>query len=125
MIVAQPSFITEAAALVADGDLESWRDWAAWKAVGSLSSLLGSAFVDARFDFYDRTLMGTVELRPRWKRGVALVEGALGEAVGKVYVERHFPPSAKAAMDELVANLLEAYRRSITTLEWMTDDTRA
>ena len=62
--------------------------------------------------------------RERWKRGVGLAEAALGEAIGRVYVERHFPPAAKAAMDELVANLIEAYRQSIAELEWMSPETR-
>ena len=70
-------------------------------------------------------LSGTPELRERWKRGVALVEGSLGEAVGRVYVERHFSPVAKERMDALVANLIEAYRRSITDLDWMTEETKA
>ena len=69
-------------------------------------------------------LNGTPELRARWKRGVALVEGALGEAVGEEYVARHFPPSAKAKMDELVANLIEAYRRNIAKLDWMGEETK-
>ena len=76
------------------------------------------------FDFYGRTLTGTPELRDRWKRGVALVEGALGEAVGEEYVARHFPPEAKAKMDELVANLVEAYRVKIEALDWMTEETK-
>ena len=71
--------------------------------------------MQANFDFYGKTLTGTPELRARWKRGVSLVEGALGEAVGRIYVERHFPPAAKTAMDVLVANLIEAYRDSIQT----------
>ena len=73
-----------------------------------------TTFVETNFDFYGRTLGGTPELRARWKRGVALVEGAIGEAVGKQYVARHFPPRSKAMMDELVANLLAAYRHSIS-----------
>lgn len=82
-------------------------------------------FVETNFDFYGKTLTGTPELRARWKRGVSLVEGALGEAVGRIYVERHFPEAAKTAMDVLVANLVEAYRQSITGLEWMGEATRA
>jgi putative endopeptidase len=81
-------------------------------------------FVETNFDFYGRTLNGTPELRARWKRGVALVEGAIGEAVGKQYVARHFPPSSKAQMDDLVANLLAAYRDSISQLDWMTEATK-
>ena len=69
-------------------------------------------------------LQGTEQVRDRWKRGVALVQGAVGEAVGKVYVERHFPPAHKARMDELVGNLVEAYRASIGGLDWMSEETR-
>ncbi|MDX6326759.1 MAG: putative endopeptidase [Nocardioidaceae bacterium] len=85
---------------------------------------LSREFVEANFDFYGRTLSGTPELRARWKRAVAFVNGSVGEAVGQLYVERHFPPASKAAMDELVANLLEAYRRSIAALDWMTEATK-
>ena len=81
--------------------------------------------MDADFDFYGRTLTGAPEVKARWKRGVAVVESALAEAVGKLYVAEHFPPEAKAQMLDLVANLIEAYRRSITDLPWMTDETRA
>ncbi len=80
--------------------------------------------MQANFDFYGKTLTGTPELRARWKRGVSVVEGALGEAVGRIYVDRHFSPAAKTAMDALVANLVAAYRDSIQNLEWMTPETR-
>ena len=76
------------------------------------------------FDFYSRTLTGAQELRDRWKRGVGLCNMALGEAVGRAYVARHFPPAAKAEMDALVADLVEAYRQSIARLDWMGPDTR-
>ncbi len=124
LVVSQPSFATEASHLVATADLETWKSWARAKAVSALSPWLSSDFVDARFDFYERTLQGTEQLRDRWKRGVSLVEGVLGEAIGKIYVERHFPEGAKEAMDDLVANLLAAYRSSIETLDWMTGTTR-
>ena len=124
LVVAQPSFATAASDLVAHGDLEAWKSWARAKAISGLSSWLSSAFVEARFDFYERTLQGTEQLRDRWKRGVSLVEGVLGEAIGKIYVERHFSEGAKEAMDELVANLLAAYRSSIEELDWMTETTR-
>ena len=93
--------------------------------IRSSAAYLSSDFVEANFDFYGRTLTGTPQLRERWKRGVSLVEGAMGEAVGRIYVERHFPPAAKEAMDDLVANLVEAYRQSITALDWMGKKTRA
>ena len=124
IVAAQPSFDQAAGQLVATHDLESWKSWARWKAIAALSAFLSADFVEARFDFYERILQGIEELRPRWKRGVALVEGAMGEAVGRIYVERHFPPAAKEAMDVLVANLLAAYRTSIEQLDWMTDATR-
>jgi putative endopeptidase len=124
VIVAQPSFLEGAASLLKDAPLEQWRSWARWKAIAGLSPYLSAEFVEASFDFYEKTLRGNEEQRPRWKRGVALVEGVLGEAIGKLYVERHFTPSAKEAMDALVANLLAAYRNSIEELSWMTDETR-
>jgi len=95
-----------------------------WRVISGRASLLTDDIVDENFAFYGRTLSGTEELRDRWKRGVALVENLMGDAVGRLYVERHFPPDAKARMDELVANLREAYRVSITDLEWMTPETR-
>jgi len=104
--------------------LAAWNDWLSWQVIRSNAAYLSQDFVDANFDFYGRTLTGTPELRARWKRGVSLVEGALGEAVGRIYVERHFPDAAKTAMDVLVANLVEAYRQSITGLDWMTADTK-
>ena len=125
IVVGQPSFATAASELVATADLDSWKAWARWKAVSALSSWLSSEFVQARFEFYEKTLHGTQQLRDRWKRGVSLVEGVLGEAIGKIYVERHFPDGAKEAMDALVANLLSAYRSSIEELDWMTEPTRS
>ena len=124
LVVHQPSALAGIAALVTEDRLPAWRDWLAFHTVRSSASSLSDAFVQANFGFYGRTLTGTPEIRARWKRGVTLVEGVLGEAVGRVYVERHFPPDAKAAMDELVADLIEAYRRSISSLEWMGEATR-
>jgi putative endopeptidase len=80
--------------------------------------------VDLHFDFFGKTLTGTPELRARWKRGVSFVENVMGDAVGKLYVERHFPSESKAQMDTLVERLLEAYRESISTLDWMSEETK-
>jgi putative endopeptidase len=124
LVVRQPSFIESLSGLLSDARLPLWKDWLAWQVVRSNASYLSSEFVEANFDFYGRTLSGTPELRARWKRGVSMVEGALGEAVGRSYVERHFPEQAKTDMDVLVGNLVEAYRGSITDLEWMTAETR-
>jgi len=125
VVVRQPSFLEGLAPLLSDDRLDAWRDWLRWQVIRSSSPYLHGEVVAANFDFYGSKLTGTPELRARWKRGVAVTEGALGEAIGRVYVERHFPGGAKVAMDDLVANLVEAYRRSITDLEWMTDETRA
>ncbi|MEE6280392.1 M13 family metallopeptidase [Georgenia sp. MJ170] len=123
-IVGQPSYLTHLAAAWQELDVAALRLWLLWHVVSARAPYLPAAFVEERFDFYGRTLTGATELRDRWKRGVALVEGAMGEAVGKLYVERHFPPSHKAAMQDLVANLIEAYRRSITELDWMSEETK-
>lgn len=124
VVVSQPSFATGAAELLTSEPLAAWKSWARAKAVSALAAYLSADFVTNRFDFYEKTLGGVEEQRPRWKRGVAFVEGVLGEAIGKVYVERHFKPEAKAAMDTLVANLLKAYENSIRTLSWMSESTR-
>jgi putative endopeptidase len=125
VVVRQPSFAESLPTLIVADRLDDWKDWLAWQVIRSNAGYLSSEFVDANFDFYGKTLTGTPELRARWKRGVSLVEGSLGEAVGRSYVERHFPKNAKAEMDVLVANLIEAYRESITSLDWMTETTRA
>ena len=124
-IVTQPDYLPDAARIWQETDLEDLKAWAAWHIVHGRATLLSGAFVEENFDFYGRTLQGTDELRARWKRGVALVESCLGEALGEIYVERHFPPSHKSAMEILVGRLIEAYRQSISSLEWMSPATRA
>ena len=124
VVVRQPSFISGLAETLTEDRLASWTDWLRWQIIRSSSSYLSGDFVEANFDFYGRTLSGTPQLRERWKRGVSLVESALGEAVGRIYVERHFKPSAKESMDVLVGHLVEAYRQSINELDWMTEETR-
>jgi len=124
VVLREPSFVDGVTTLFADAHLEGWKDWLRWQVIRSNAAYLSSAFVEANFDFYGKTLTGTPEMRARWKRGVSLVEGSLGEAVGRTYVERHFKPAAKVAMDELVAYLVEAYRDSITNLTWMGAETR-
>ena len=123
-VVREPSYLTHLQEVLTDTPIDAWREYLVVKALRSSASYLSREFVEINFDFYGRTLSGTPELRARWKRGVGLVQGALGEAVGMEYVARHFPPSSKAMMDELVANLLEAYRRSITDLDWMSEQTK-
>ena len=124
IIVRQPDYLTTFAALWSSANFADWQDWARWRLIHSRTSVLPTKLVDEDFAFYGRTLSGTEEIRQRWKRGVSLVESLLGDAVGRLYVEQHFPPDAKARMDILVANLREAYRVSINDLEWMTQETR-
>jgi putative endopeptidase len=124
VVLRQPSFTEEVSVLFNESRLPAWKDWLSWRVIRGHAPYLSKAFTEELFDFYGRTLTGAQEQRERWKRGVALVEGMMGEAVGKIYVEGHFPPTAKARMDELVANLVAAYRDSISTLEWMGPETR-
>lgn len=124
VVVRQPDFLTAFAALWTSEPLEDWKNWLRWRVIRARASLLTDELVAADFEFYGRRLSGTEEIRARWKRGVSVVESLMGDAVGRLYVERHFPPHAKARMDELVANLREAYRVSITELDWMTPQTR-
>jgi putative endopeptidase len=124
VVVRQPTFVAEAATLWAERPLEQWRAWLAIRTASAFADYLNEAVVEEDFDFYGRTLSGTPQLRERWKRGVSIVEGAVGEAVGRLYVERHFPASAKERMVTLVANLVEAYRQSISELDWMSPATR-
>ncbi|MEI2811029.1 MAG: M13-type metalloendopeptidase [Nocardioides sp.] len=122
--VRQPSYYAHLSTVLEEVSIEEWRTLLALKIARAAAPYLSDDFVQANFDFYARTLAGTPELRARWKRGVTLVEGALGEALGREYVARHFPPTSKAMMDDLVANLLEAYRQSISALDWMGEATK-
>ncbi|MFE3542015.1 M13 family metallopeptidase [Nocardia sp. NPDC059177] len=125
LVVRQPDYVTAFANAWTELPQRDWQDWAAWQVLHARAAFLTDEIVEENFDFYGRTLTGAQENRERWKRGVSLVQELLGEAVGKLYVARHFPPQAKARMVELVANLQEAYRRNIAELEWMGPDTRA
>ena len=124
VIVRQPDYLTAFATLWNEADLQDWKLWARWRVIRSRASVLTDEIVAADFDFYGRLLTGAEQIRERWKRAVSLVEGLMGDAVGKLYVQRHFPPGAKARIDALVENLHAAYRMSIGELEWMTPQTR-
>ena len=125
VVVRQPSFVESLGDALGAGDLDDWRAWLTWHVISELAPLLPQALVDEDFDFYGRTLSGQPENKERWKRGVAVVEEAIGEAVGRLYVAKWFPPEAKDRMQQLVANLVEAFRRSFGSLEWMSPETRA
>lgn len=124
VVVRQPGFLDVFAQLWADESLDDWKAWATWRILRARAPYLSEDLVEENFAFYGRTLTGTQENRDRWKRGVSLVQDLLGEAVGKLYVERHFPAEAKTRMKVLVDNLTEAYRQSIRELEWMSPATR-
>jgi predicted metalloendopeptidase len=124
VIVRQPSYLQSWAQALQDVPLADWKAWLAWHLVHSLAPYLSTDVVTENFEFYGRTLTGAQEQRERWKRGVAVVERAMGEAAGQLYVERYFPPRAKERMVELVGNLIEAYRASISGLDWMSDETK-
>ena len=122
--VDQPDFLRGAASLWEHTDLATLKEWLSASAIDARASLLSADFVQENFDFHGRTLAGTQELRPRWKRALSLIESYLGEAMGRAWVARHFPPEAKGAMDALVRRLLDAYGESIRGLDWMSEETK-
>ena len=124
VVVAQPSYFTGMAEAVAEIPLDDWKTYLTWNILRDRAGFLSKAFVNENFDFYGKTLSGTPQLRPRWKRGVQMVEGSLGEAVGQLYVAKHFSPRAKERMKVLVKNLIEAYREDIKALDWMSAETK-
>ncbi|GAA1854303.1 M13 family metallopeptidase [Myceligenerans crystallogenes] len=125
LVVRETDYATGFAALWPEVPLLDWQLWMAYHLITARAPYLTDEIVEANFDFYGRTLTGAQEVRERWKRGVALVQGALGEVVGQEYVARHFPPEHKEKMDRLVGALVAAYRESIENLDWMTPETTA
>jgi putative endopeptidase len=123
-VVWQPGAVIGASALVASQPLATWQAWLTFHALEQSASVLPKAFVDERFAFYGHTLSGTPVLRERWKRGIDAVNGALGEAVGQIYVDRYFPPAAKAEVRRMADNLLAAFRVRIDGLTWMAPATK-
>lgn len=123
-VVAQPSFIEALGLIWKEVPLQDWKDYYAFKTVDAFAAYLSDAFVQAQFDFEGRVLGGQEELEPRWKRGVGAVDVALGEVVGKLYVENYFQEASKLRMDQLIENLRAAFRIGIDELEWMTPQTK-
>lgn len=119
----QPSFATGMTEIWNDANRDRVARWLVARVLTARAPYLTDDFVNAQFEF-SRTLTGATEIRPRWKRGVTFVEAAMGEALGRAYVERHFPPEYKEQMRHLVDNLIEAYRQSISSLEWMSEETK-
>jgi putative endopeptidase len=125
VIVGQNTAFPKIAKVFAETPIETLKAWQAFSVIDQASPYLSKRFVNARFDFRNRTLNGQTEQRPRWKRGVQLVDGSLGEAVGQVYVQRYFPAESKAKMDVLVADLKTAMGERIQKLTWMGPETKA
>ena len=125
LVVWQPAAIAGTAALAASEPLTVWRDYLRYHALHHVAALLPAAFVAETFAFYGRTLNGTPQLRARWKRAVRLTNDALGEAIGKLYVARYFPPADKRRAEIMVENLLAAFAARIDRLDWMTPETKA
>lgn len=123
-IVGQPSALTGEAKVWADTKVDDLKAWMIYQIFTNMTAVFPQEIVDEHFDFYSRTLSGTPQIRERWKRGVSLVEGFLGEVVGKLYVEKFFPPESKQSIRELVDALIEAYRQSISDLDWMGEETK-
>ncbi|MGH3936333.1 MAG: M13 family metallopeptidase [Pseudonocardiaceae bacterium] len=124
-IVAEPSYFTALGGALTSVPLTEWKPYLKFKLIDSLAPYLSDAFVTARFDFRGRDLAGQQEMRPRWKRGVAAVDGALGDLLGQRYVQRYFPPESKQRIDALVGKLIDTFRSSIDGLDWMGDATKA
>ena len=124
VIVSQPSYLKAFAGAVNELPVERWKPYLKAALLNGFAPYLNKAFVDAEFGFYKTTLSGVAEQQPRWKRAVNLLNGNLGEMLGKLYVDRHFKPEAKARMEALVENLRAAYKEGIDQLEWMGPDTK-
>ena len=122
--IGQPSAITESIAIMNDTDFELIKQYLKYCIATGADTVLDDKTYDINFDFYNRTIAGQQEPKPRWKRAVAMVNGSLGEEVGKLYVEKYFPQSAKERMQTLVKNLQRAYATRIENLEWMGDETK-
>jgi endothelin-converting enzyme/putative endopeptidase len=121
----QPTAFTGEAALVESVPLETWKDWLAYHLIEHYADVMPKALADESFAFFGKTLFGTPEQRPRWQRGVFLVDRWLGDAVGKIYAQRYFSPQAKAQADAMVANIIAAFRKRIDALTWMDPKTKA
>ncbi len=124
-IVWQPTAFTGESALVASVPLDTWKDWLAFHLIEQYAGVLPKAFADERFAFFGQTLSGTPQQRPRWQRGVAVVNALIGDEVGKIYAQRYFSPEAKSRAQAMVANIIDSFRKRIDALDWMAPATKA
>ena len=122
--VYQPKYLAEIGNMIQDEDLNVWKDYLITHEVREMAPYLSSDYVDANFEFYGKTLSGKQEQEPRWKRVLTTTSGALGEAIGQLYVKKYFPPEAKARMEKLVENLRIAFGERIKDVDWMSDSTK-
>ena len=122
--IAQPKYFEEVNRVLADTDVEILKAYFAWHEINGAASYLSDNFVNASFDFYGKLLSGREQNRPRWKRVTSTVDGAMGEALGQLYVEKYFPAEAKTRMETLVQNLIVALGQRIDMAQWMTDQTK-
>src|SRR5438105_2597524 len=123
-ILWQPGAIKGLSALVGSEPLEVWKEWLTFHTISQNAAYLPQAYYDLRFGFYGKTLQGTPKQLDRWKRAIASVNDDLGDALGKIYVAKYFPPSSKAAVQELVTNLLAGFDHRIDALTWMAPATK-
>jgi len=123
-IVSQPSFFEAADDIIADSDLATLKDYLTFQTLNRFAPVLGDDFFKLWFAFYRQGLSGVAEPRPQWKRAVNSINGNMGELLGQLYVERYFQPAAKARMDTMIKNLVRAYKKSITELDWMSEETK-
>jgi putative endopeptidase len=124
VIATQTTAITGIGQLLDQVPLDTWKEYLAFHFVNNYAQYLPRAFDEAKFNFFNRTIAGQQQQRDRWKRGIGLVNGALGEAVGKIYVERHFPAESRRQMDELIGNLRGAFAERLRASDWMDEATR-
>lgn len=124
LVISQPSFITGFNQLLKDIPLATWQAYFRWQTLNSFAPYLSDQFVQLNFAFYGTALSGVPQNKPRWQRGLSVLENTMGEALGQLYVKEYFPPQNKAKIEKLVANLMAAYRQSIASLEWMSPATK-
>jgi putative endopeptidase len=124
VVVSQPTYVTSFGEILKNTPLEDWKLYAKWQVLSGAAPYLSKKFDDENFNFFSKTLKGIQEQEPRWKRAVQNIDGLMGEAVGKIYVQKYFPAEDKTRMEKLVRNLLAAYDQSIQTLDWMSPETK-
>lgn len=124
LVISEPTYISAFGKLLAKAPLPQWKAYFRWRLLSDFAPYLSKGFVDEHFAFYGTALRGIPQNKPRWKRGISVVENSVGESLGKIYVAKYFPPESKARMDQLVKNLLAAYKADIDTLDWMSPETK-